>query len=126
MASLKVTLEGFDELMQKLDTLGRRTIIERMGRALQSSQEQVVADAKAGSPVETGELEASIAPSEVRIGSRGVLGGAETDLYYARWVEYGAGGRPAYPFLRPALDNNQAAIVEAFKAALREAVSTVG
>jgi HK97 gp10 family phage protein len=63
---------------------------------------KVEASARRRSPVETGELRDSIF-SEVFLLHGGLVGDIGATALYAGFVEFGHGGVPAHPFLRPAL-----------------------
>ena len=59
-------------------------------------------NAKLGVPVQTGQLQASIQKS-VTSKFMHSIGHVWTDLYYAKFVEYGTSKMQARPFMRPAL-----------------------
>ena len=125
MASLKVTLEGFDELKKQLEQLGKDEILTSLHKANTQAADLVTATAQGAAPVASGKLQQSIHPLFSAKGQKGVLAGVGTDVFYARFIEYGTVRMYAQPFLRPALDNCAARIVELYKEALREAVSRI-
>ena len=44
------------------------------------------------------------------------------DAFYGRFVEFGTAKMAARPFLRPALDNNKQAVIDAMKARLKQRI----
>jgi HK97 gp10 family phage protein len=48
-----------------------------------------------------------------------------TDVEYAAPIEYGANGRAARPFMRPALDSQREAVVQEIGAALRDLLAAM-
>jgi HK97 gp10 family phage protein len=57
----------------------------------------------------------------------GKVGGAYKNygpLFYARFLEFGTSKMKAYPFLRPAFDENKGALPEMIKTALAEAIES--
>jgi HK97 gp10 family phage protein len=81
----------------------------------------VLAGAEARVPVDTGALRDSLHTEEDPSG--GTLVG--TDIPYAVFVEYGTSDTPAQPFLRPALDAEQAEIAAGMALALNAAIRSV-
>lgn len=71
-------------------------------------------EAKAGVPVRTGALQASI-QKEVSQKSNSVVGRIFTKSPYAAFIEFGTSKMPARPFMRPALELAQDALKLMFK-----------
>jgi len=67
-----------------------------------------------GVPVKTGRLRDSIRKSISLSGIRRVVGKVWTDLFYAKYVEYGTSKMTARPFIRPALDVNKEKLKKIF------------
>ena len=86
-----------------------RTQMKAEGRTFRVSDP----NAQAGVPVQTGRLQASIKKDvmKTRAGARGRIW---TDLYYAKFVEFGTSRMRARPFLRPAVALTRQAIKAMF------------
>ena len=109
MTGTRVDIDGADRLTQ---TLGQAA--DRLPAIAPPAAAQIVAArARQLAPVRTGVLAASIAPV-IREGAVEVSAGTE----YAAVQEYGSRARniPAQPFMRPALEETQAQIAEAYTA----------
>ena len=70
-------------------------------------------NAEMGVPVQTGELQASIQKNVIE-GRDKITGEVYTDLYYAKYVEFGTSKMQARPFMRPALLHSKDAIKKVF------------
>lgn len=109
-------------------------LVPRIIAAVTQASESVVDEAKAIVPVDTGELQESIHSEVVWLGTK-VTGTIKAEAPHAAFVEFGTGqrgaaspgagpytysstwpGMVAQPYIRPALDTGQGAIVEAFAA----------
>jgi hypothetical protein len=93
---------------------------QRLGEALQTLGEEIVAEAKAVVLVDTGRLRDSIEAE--------VIGDLEIEVHdgvsYGVVIEYGRGGtnpRPAFPFLTPAVEKARSRLPELVAAALQRA-----
>lgn len=60
------------------------------------------ASGRPGPKVQSGRLRSSISWTLKQDG-RGLYAIVGTNVYYAKWIEFGSERAPAYPFLRPAL-----------------------
>lgn len=78
-------------------------------------------NAKAGVPVATGALQASIQMENHWEGKKKFVGSVFTDMHYAKYIEFGTGRMAARPFMRPALLLTQDAIKRVVEA--KEALS---
>lgn len=137
-------LRGLKELDKQLKQLSAEVRPKVMKSAVRAAFKPVVAAAKAKVPVDTGELQAGIALATAYDKKKGtvaagiVIASNTTALKQARvaaaafgeaqyrgspgrrWhlTELGTKHSKAQPFLRPALDENAAAVLEAFKVQL--------
>ncbi len=115
---IDISLMGDRKLQRKLKRLP--IVVQRkiVRHALREAARPVLATAKALVPVDTGRLKKSLkirsagkrgqAGIVVRTGTRAELGIPEDAKYfYPAALEFGHGNVPAYPFLRPALDQNR-------------------
>lgn len=108
--------------------------------AIQAGCSQIEAAAKEYCPVDTGALQNSIA-SEVHDTDNGVEGSVFAGVFYAPYVEFGTGirgaessgagpgpyteswpGMVAQPYMRPALDENKAAVLDLIETGIGEAL----
>lgn len=91
---------------------------QRLGEALQTLGEEIVADAQAVVPVKTGFLRDSISAQAVS--------DLEVDIEaaapYSAAVEYGTQRMPARPYLTPAVEKARGRLPELVAEALRKAV----
>lgn len=134
-------LHGLKELQQQLQKLAAETRPKVLKAAVRAAFKPVLAAAKAKVPVDTGELQAGIALATAHDKSTGtvaaglLISNRTTALKQARvaasafgeaqnrgapdrrWhlTELGTKRARAKPFLRPALDENAAAVVEGLK-----------
>lgn len=117
-------------LVQNLPALQRdfSQLTGRMQRgvlrdALRSAARPVVASAKSKVRVRTGALKRGISQRvSVKPGTAEAIIGFRRDEFYGRFVELGTSKMPAYPFLRPALDESQEKILEAFISAVNRGI----
>jgi HK97 gp10 family phage protein len=143
---MPVRIEGSDSLMRKLAGLREAVRGEMLERAVVAGALLVQNDAKRRAPFLTGTLRRSIhigGHDELNSdGESGNVPGPEitpteiavyigTDVAYARRIENGFSGadrlgrtysQPAQPYLRPALDENQAAVRHEVGEALRDLI----
>lgn len=147
---MSLEVRGLAELMAKLDKLGG-DVDKAMQTGMKHATAVVQASAKAGCPVDLGQLRASIMRShEVAIHS--IIGKVGTNVEYAPYVEFGTGihttkgtgrqtpwsfqmpdgnwvttrGQRPQPYLYPALTSNRKEILKAFEWSLTKAIKKVG
>lgn len=117
-------------LIQNLPALRRdfAQLTERMQRgvlrdAMRSAARPVVASAKAKVPVRTGALKRSISHRvSVKRSSAEATIGFDRKIFYGRFIELGTSKMSAKPFLRPALDESEQKIADAFVAAINRGI----
>ena len=101
-----------------------RSAAKKMPKALNKKLRDVavriLADASRKAPVRTGALRASGRITPILTGYRVSFGGGGTGVNYAAAVEFGANGRPAKPFLGPAVKENRNFAKSQANAALKE------
>lgn len=139
---MQVEVRGSASLMRKLAALGDVAAGKALERALVSGALIVQNDAKIKAPYLTGNLRRSIhigghadlAPDRTAItqitgivpepkhAPAGVTVYVGTDVEYGPILEYGSGRRTARPFLRPALDENEAAVRREIGEALHDLI----
>ena len=92
--------------------------------ALRAAARPVVASAKSKVPVRTGKLQRGIQQRvHVGAGSADALIGFDRKQFYGRFIELGTSKMSARPFLRPALDESQSKIEQAFIAAIERGIN---
>lgn len=91
--------------------------------ALRAAARPVVASAKTKVPVRTGALKKGISQRVSVKGSKAeaIIGFRRKD-FYGRFIELGTSKMSAKPFLRPALDESQQKIEEAFAQAINRGI----
>lgn len=104
----KVRIEGADRLVRELKSMDGAAKAVLMNSA-QAGGKIALKDAKENCPVDSGALQASLKLTDVK--SSVTRGEVKLDydrkLKYGTFVELGANGRQANPFMRNAVDNNQ-------------------
>ena len=135
-----IRIEGLDEVLAKIDSMGDTTEIEM---AIGKACALIERSAKEKAPKDTGALKQSIT-SEVKKNGDDVQGVVFTPLEYAPYVEYGTGlfaesggrsdvpwcyqddrgewhttsGQKPQPFMRPAVNENRERVIQIIKEAL--------
>ena len=91
--------------------------------ALSKTSADIVADAKKASPVDTGNLRASISASPVESGEDGSFyAEIGPTAAYGVFVELGTSRSPAQPFLYPAAEFHSEALTQALKSLAERAL----
>lgn len=143
----KVKISGLSELGAAMRNLSADMTGKVARQATAAGAGVVRKAARAGAPVDTGNLQAAVVMKRVpkgqtqlteeylvtpRVGKKrdAVAGKAGTgkrgkDAFYARFVEFGTVKMPARPFMRPALENNTQAATDAIAKRLRERIEKV-
>ncbi|MGL4571855.1 MAG: HK97-gp10 family putative phage morphogenesis protein [Clostridium sp.] len=133
-----------ESLVKKLDRLGvdaEKAVKQSMSKNI----EEVKGAAKALCPVDSGDLRGSIYKRTVKKKGK-IQGIVYTNKEYAPYVEFGTGrigeatngntevnlsykqdwkGRPAVPFMYPALKNNEESVLDNIKEDLRKALREI-
>ena len=120
---VKVGVEGADKLAKDLKAMEDAAASVLMKGAKAGGQ-IALNDAKQNCPVDTGALKQSLHLTEGKSTKTKATVQVDYDmaLTYGTHVELGARGRPANPFLRNAVDDNQEQINEAIVAEISRAV----
>ena len=142
MPSVKLTITGEKELIRKFNLLADSLRGKTLERALVSGALIIQNSAKAKAPYLTGNLRRSIhigghedlglegdvidragtrVPQPV-ISGNSVAVYVGTDVNYAAAVEFGSKTQRAQPYLRPAMDENQAAVGKEIADALKDLI----
>lgn len=123
--STGIELEGLEELMKKVEDLGRKGArIEN--QALQKAAEPILNDAKSTSAFhdQSGKLRDGLKISKVKKigGTKYVLVGIEkgdnSKIFYGKFLEWGTSKMSARPFLQPAYESNKNQVIETIKSEL--------
>ncbi len=120
---VKVSVEGGEKLAKDLKAMEEKAADVLMKGAKAGGQ-IALEDAKRNCPVDTGALKSSLQLTEVSCTEKKATVKVDYDksLKYGTHVELGARGRPANPFLRNAVDENQDQINEKIVAEISKAV----
>ena len=119
------------QLRERLDTLEVKIAKRAVSRAVRRAMAPVRKQVKDTAPQDTGELKAHVSlRTSVRKNGKvfarvGIRGGARTNPdtpYYFRMIEFGTQHMAARPFMRPALEHNAPAILDAVALELRKAL----
>ena len=120
---VKTTVEGASALVKDLQAM-EDAAADALMAAAKAGGKIALDDAKRNCPVDTGALKQSLHLTEGKATSTKATVQVDYDksLKYGTHVELGSRNRPANPFLRNAVDENQNQINEAITAELSRAV----
>lgn len=123
---VKTTIEGADRIVKDLKAMEDAAASVLMTGA-KAGGNIALDDAKQNCPVDTGALKQSLHLTEGKSTTTKATVQVDYDksLKYGTHVELGARGRPANPFLRNAVDDNQNKINDAITEAISNAVGRV-
>lgn len=108
-----MAIKGLDKLFRSLDI--ERAVEVGIEKGIARSAELVLQTAKFYCPVDTGALRESI---RAEISKTGFEVG--TDLYYAKFVEFGTSKQRPQPYLYPAIAENKDKIVNIIQEEIRK------
>ncbi len=112
--SLKIKIEGLDELDKAIRKLPQNIQKRVLKGALRAGGRVIVKDAKQRVPVDSGTLKKSIVVVTGR-SKEGALMFVTTksSAFYSHLIEFGTSKMRPQPFLRPAFDNTQEEVIQA-------------
>lgn len=120
---MTVTVHNLQALQRDFSQLTAKMQRGVLRDALRSAARPVVASAKSKVPVRTGALKKGIAQRvSVKTSSAEAIIGFRAKDFYGRFIELGTSKMTARPFLRPALDESQQKIEQAFIAAINRGI----
>lgn len=126
-------VEGIDKLKLRFQLYSKK-ILSEARPAMLAGADKVVGTAKLLVPRDSGHLATTIKRSgiqktkkgndmvEISAGDASTTVGARKQFQLARIVEFGAQGRPAQPYLRPAMRRHRNAIRSAMRRAMGRAL----
>jgi HK97 gp10 family phage protein len=132
--SLKIKVEGLAALQAQLVELGGEMGVKALAQAARKAFKPVLESAKGLVPKHSGALRDAIKVSVLKPGADSVvvvglrIGGGpkgSKELPAARrwhFIEFGTAHMAAHPFLRPALDQNAAKVLEDLKTELAKSI----
>lgn len=120
---VRTTVEGANAIVKDLKAMNDAAA-EVLMQAAKAGGKIALEDAKRNCPVDTGALKQSLHLTEGKSTKTKATVQVDYDksLMYGTHVELGSRGRPANPFLRNAVDDNQNRINEAITSELSKAV----
>ena len=120
---VKVRVEGAEKIVKRLKAMDDAAASVLLAGAKAGGQ-IALDDAKRNCPEDTGALKASLKLTDVKVTNTKATVQVDYDksLRYGTFVELGARGRPANPFLRNAVDGNQEKINQAITDTVATAV----
>ena len=120
---VKTSVEGADALVRAIKAMGDAAE-KVMMRGAEAGGKIALDDARKHCPEDTGALKASLKLTNGKATKTKATVQVDYDksLTYGTHVELGSRGRPANPFLRNAVDDNQTQINEAIVAEISRAV----
>jgi len=121
---MTVTIQNLPALQRDFANLTAKMQRGVLRDALRAAARPVVASAKSKVPVRTGKLQRGIQQRvSVKSGSAEAIIGFDRKQFYGRFIELGTSKMSAKPFLRPALDESQNQIEQAFAAAVERGIN---
>jgi len=120
---VKVRVEGAEKIVKRLKAMDDAAASVLLAGAKAGGQ-IALDDAKRNCPEDTGALKASLKLTDVKVTNTKATVQVDYDksLRYGTFVELGARGRPANPFLRNAVDGNQEKINQSITDTVANAV----
>ena len=131
MPKATTQIKGARQLMKTLNTLSPAEYRKAISKATRTTAKEVLQDAKALVPHDTGALEKSLTVRAATRLGRGRRGHQVTtrDIFqtefYGHFVEFGTVNQEPDPFLRPALWGNEQMMRTTFARALRDAIEEI-
>jgi len=126
---IEIEVEELEQLQRDMEKAARELppgLERKMGRAtlLVEREAKQRASGRPGPMVQTGRLRASITPEVKKLHGevRGIVG---SNVVYAPYVEFGTKRAQAYPYLRPALEAKEEAVVKELEGVLDDVKMTV-
>lgn len=130
-----IELNGFDELIKKLDKLGNQSYVEEIGKKAVSEAAPIAEAAMRGSissveygPYSTKSISGSIQTTEARINTYGAYAVARPtgrdakgvrNAEKAAYLQYGTSRMPARPWRERAVASSQGAAVKAMEEVIK-------
>lgn len=114
-----------------LDDLPRKLSARLLTRALRKGANVLRKEARRRAPKRSGNLRRSIRIRISKAQRRGLAGAAGVQVYvsrgafYGAFLEFGSARQPAHPFLRPAFDATDSAMVDAIGKQLGDDIEAV-
>lgn len=118
MTTGKAEVENIDELAKTLEAYAAKVTGEQLKTAVHAGLLLVEGDAKILAPVDEGVLRQSITSESQATGPHAAEGRTGTNVEYGPYQEFGTIHMAPQPFLRPAWDQNAAAV-------LNEVINTI-
>jgi HK97 gp10 family phage protein len=105
---INVKVNGMKNLLKNFKNV-KDVVAKAEAAALATVSVDIANEAKSNHPFEnrTGNLEESIQPKAVEVVDGVIIGKVVAGMSYAAHVEFGTEKTAAYPYLRPALENNK-------------------
>ena len=123
---MTIKIENLTALQRDFSNLTSKMQRAVLRDALRSAARPVVASAKSKVPTRTGALKRGIAQrvSVKASGKAEAIIGFDRKQFYGRFAELGTSKMAARPFLRPALDESQQKIEQAFVEAINRGINS--
>lgn len=123
---VKTTVEGADKIVRTLKSM-EEAASDVMLKGAEAGGQIALEDARANCPVDTGALKKSLKLTDAKKTPTRATVQVDYDksIKYGTYVELGARGRKANPFLRNAVDKNQDKINEAITKAISDAIGGI-
>ena len=114
----EMQLEGMDELLSKLEKMSKNVANKITKDALEASAIPVLEDAKSTSVFadRSGKLRRTLKIGKIKTKNGvkyieiGIEKGDNSEVFYGKFIEWGASNQATRPFLQPALEKNKSKI----------------
>ena len=125
MVEIASDIKGLKDLAKNSDKLKKSFASSTLRTALRNAAAPVRRKARANVPVDEGDLKRAIAIN-AKVDKKGEgyadVGFRKEMAFYGGFVELGTSRQQAQPYLRPALDESEGEIKEAFIAAMNKTI----
>ncbi|MCM3599007.1 HK97 gp10 family phage protein [Metabacillus idriensis] len=105
-------LDGMAQLLQQLDSMGRRLETTTKEKALEKGGEFMKDKLKPAIPVRTGKWRDNIIVSDVKNDEVAVGADQQGNAFYGHMYEFGTSKQPARPVYGPVFENNKGRVQE--------------
>lgn len=118
----ELKVEGIEELMARLNSLGEAVATRTENKALREGAEVLREGISKRAPRDTGNLAENIVMSGVKQAEIGkyIEVGPDKKHFYGLFHEFGTVKMPAYPFMGPALEEDGKEVMNTMAGVLRE------
>ena len=124
MATFNIHIDGLDKLTSDIKR-GTDNLASEIYKAMRTSVNSVMVEARAIAHYKTGMLRRSIQNDIQDNGLKGIVYQDTNMAMYGPFLEFGTSRMPPYPFMKPAMDNKRAFVIDTLHQAMDDTVRTM-